>query len=74
MKYKYNGDGAGVPGLPHEISEAEYASFNREQVKALEDALKSGVYVEAAPSRKFIKKSIEAGASPSPEPTEGDRS
>jgi len=47
-KYKYVGDGAGVPGLPHEISQAEIDQFNELQAAGWSAALSSGLYVEVA--------------------------
>jgi hypothetical protein len=51
MNYKYIGDGAGVPGLPHEISDEEA------QAQGLSDllmaAIANGSYVEAPP--RFAK-------------------
>lgn len=38
--YKYIGDGAGVPGLPHEIPEAESAAYGDQ----LKSALEAGLY------------------------------
>ena len=44
--YKYNGDGAGVPGLPHEITQAEIDQFNTDQQAEFEEALQMGLYIE----------------------------
>jgi hypothetical protein len=41
MKYKFIGDGAGIPGLPHEISDAQSPSQISSSSKS-EAALKSG--------------------------------
>jgi hypothetical protein len=38
--YKFIGDGAGVPGLPHEIPEEEAAQYGQ----PLQEAIKSGLY------------------------------
>lgn len=43
-KYKYVGDGAGVPGLPHEISEDEAKEAGIEHL--LKVAIDAGVYVD----------------------------
>lgn len=68
--YKYIGDGAGIPGLPREISEAASASFNKEQLQALKDALAAGQYKEIgadAPAKSKRKMAKD----PKPEPEEG---
>jgi len=44
--YKYIGDGAGVPGLAHEITEVEAAQLSTELAQMLKDAIASGVYIE----------------------------
>jgi hypothetical protein len=44
MKYKYVGDGAGVPGLPHEISDEEAESLGITEL--LKAAVENGSYVE----------------------------
>lgn len=60
-KYKFVGDGAGVPGLPHEIAQAEIDQFNPEQLAEFDAALASGLYVEVTdePVRSKPKKSRE---------------
>ena len=45
-KYIYQGDGAGIPGLPREISEEEINQFNPEQAQTWSDLLAAGAYVE----------------------------
>lgn len=50
-QYIYQGDGAGIPGLPREISEAEIDQFNPEQAQAWSEALASGAYVEVGAPR-----------------------
>lgn len=45
MKYKYIGDGAGIPGLPHEITDEEAAA--RGLTVLLKDAVEAGKYVSA---------------------------
>ncbi len=45
-KYKFNGTGPGVPGLPHEISDEQVAQFNPEQRELLTAAIAAGTYVE----------------------------
>jgi hypothetical protein len=43
-QYRYVGDGAGVPGLPHLISDEEAKALGVTQVLA--DAIKNGSYRE----------------------------
>ncbi len=43
--YKYIGDGAGIPGLPHEITDEEAAE--RGLSALLQDAIKAGAYKAA---------------------------
>ncbi len=43
--YKYVGNGMGVPGLPHEVSEDEAVELG--VLHILNDAIKNGSYVEA---------------------------
>lgn len=43
--YKYVGDGAGVPGLPHQISDEEAIALGL--TVQLNDAVKAGVYAKA---------------------------
>lgn len=45
-KYKFNGTGPGVPGLPHEISAGQAAQFNSEQTELLKTAVAAGTYIE----------------------------
>lgn len=42
MKYQYVGDGLGVPGLPHQISEEEAKELGLESL--LHDAIENGNY------------------------------
>lgn len=44
MKYRYVGDGLGVPGLPHEISDEEAEALGVAPV--LNEAVLNGSYVE----------------------------
>jgi len=50
MKYIYVGNGAGVPGLPHEITDEEAQELGVEDV--LRDALNNGAYVSCAATEK----------------------
>ncbi len=45
-KYKFNGTGPGVPGLPHEISDEQVAQFNPGQRELLTAAIAAGTYIE----------------------------
>lgn len=45
-KYKFVGDGIGVPGLPHELTDEDVAALGVE--KLLEEAVKNGNYVEVS--------------------------
>lgn len=42
MNYKFIGDGMGVPGLPHEITDDE--ALELDVVELLEDAISNGNY------------------------------
>ena len=59
--YQYVGDGAGVPGLPHQVSDEEAAALGLTEM--LNDAVKDGVYVEtgAKPKSKSIPRPSVAG-------------
>ena len=46
MQYKFTGNGAGIPGLPHLISQEEIDQLGPDQVKTWKAALESGSYVE----------------------------
>lgn len=46
MKYKFVGDGVGVPGLPHEITREEAQQLGVEEI--LDAAIANGNYVEAS--------------------------
>jgi hypothetical protein len=60
-RYKFVGDGAGVPGLPHEISQEEIDLFSPGLKKVFEDALAAGSYELAdqaeQPRKAKLKKS-----------------
>jgi hypothetical protein len=45
MTYKFVGDGTGVPGLPHEITDAEAKELGVSEI--LKEAVKNGSYVES---------------------------
>jgi len=42
--YKYNGIGAGIPGLPNVITEETAEKFNDEQTRIFKNAIEAGVY------------------------------
>lgn len=50
MNYRYVGDGEGIPGLPHEISDDEAAELGVSEI--LKAALENGSYVEEKPSSR----------------------
>jgi hypothetical protein len=47
MTYKFIGDGAGIPGLPHMISQVEIDQLSPGLKQSFEDALAAGAYAEA---------------------------
>lgn len=47
MKYKFIGNGMGVPGLPHEISDEEAEQLGVAEL--LRNAVSNGNYVPATP-------------------------
>jgi len=49
-QYRFVGDGAGVPGLPHELTDDEARRLGVESLLA--DALKIGTYQEIAGSEE----------------------
>lgn len=58
MKYQYVGDGAGVPGLPHVINDAEAAALGVTEL--LQQAVANGSYapeVTPTPIERGEKKS-----------------
>ncbi len=44
MKYKYTGEGQGVPGLPNEVSKQEAKDLGLADV--LKECIKAGIYKE----------------------------
>ena len=46
QKYIFVGNGAGVPGLPHEITQAEIDQFNPDELAIWQAALDNGLYIE----------------------------
>jgi hypothetical protein len=70
-KYRYSGNGVGVPGLPHEIDQAEIEQFNETQAMEWQEALSMGLYVEVTDAPAPVRKSKKtAGA----QPAEGEQS
>lgn len=45
MKYFFTGNGAGVPGLPHEIMQADIDAMSPEELALFQDAVADGIYV-----------------------------
>lgn len=64
LKYKYIGDGAGVPGLPHEITQAEIDQWNDDQAREFSEALQAGLYVEVT-DPKPVRKPRKTESAPS---------
>ncbi len=56
MQYKYNGDGAGVPGLPHEINDEQAVELGVQDLLSL--AIEAGVY---APVSTATPRAMRAG-------------
>lgn len=44
-KYKYVGNGLGVAGLPHEISDEEAKALGSDVAALLKEAVRNGTYV-----------------------------
>jgi hypothetical protein len=49
-RYRFIGEGAGVPGLPHELTDEEARALGVEEL--LQAALANGNYVEMTPTRE----------------------
>lgn len=62
MKYIFNGNGAGVPGLPHVVTQADIDAFNPEQLAMFQDSVASGVYVQQVTDVKHSKPKIKETA------------
>jgi len=58
-KYVFVGSGAGVPGLPHELTDEEVVELGVR--KLLRGALKAGSYKEVKPEKKTSKKELSDG-------------
>jgi len=56
MKYKFVGEGMGVPGLPHEISDEEAIEMG--VVELLQAAIENGNYVEEAMPESIPEKEM----------------
>jgi hypothetical protein len=57
-RYRFVGEGAGVPGLPHELSESE--AWRLGVGGLLADALASGIYKEIGVERPKTPRSLTA--------------
>jgi hypothetical protein len=51
--YRYNGDGAGLPGLPNEVSEEEAQKLGMADV--LKNAVAVGLYVEVKGQKSKVE-------------------
>lgn len=60
MKYKYIGDGAGIPGLPHEISDEEAARDGLTEL--LKAAIENGKYIESTPRPSTAERKTRSSA------------
>lgn len=49
-KFLFVGSGAGVPGLPHELTDDEARELGVEKI--LDEAVKTGTYKEVKPPKK----------------------
>ena len=58
-EYKYVGNGMGVPGLPHEVSDDEAAGLG--VLHILREAIENGSYVEAPSVLRTSPPNIPAG-------------
>jgi hypothetical protein len=58
-KYVFVGSGAGVPGLPHELTDEEAREPGVKEI--LRGALKAGTYKEVKPEKKTSKKELSDG-------------
>jgi len=54
MKYKFVGNGRGIPGLPHEVSDEDVKVLGMEEV--LKAALKNGNYVKVEEKKSKVEK------------------
>ncbi len=60
MKYKYTGDGAGIPGLPHEITDEEAKELGL--VDLLKEAVQNGSYAPQSDSGPLFGRRKEKSA------------
>lgn len=72
MQYKYNGDGAGIPGLPHLISQEEIDQMNEGMRNEFEAALATGAYVEINESAELPTELSSRKRTRKPSPAEGE--
>lgn len=66
--YVYKGDGAGIPGLPHRLTEEEAANLPAELAKQFRAALDAGVYAEESAGRVETE-SVKPRPQPARKPT-----
>ena len=64
-RYRFIGDGAGVPGLPHELTEEDAHKLGVETL--LMEALKNGAYEEVTPHTSLGAKPPKASKAPAQE-------
>jgi len=68
--YLYKSDGAGIPGLPHRITEDEVKALPAEVARQFQAALEAGVFVEESagrgdvPSRSVSSRKFEKVVAP----------
>lgn len=66
QRYRFAGDGLGVPGLPHEVSMQEAIELGVKEL--LEGAVKNGAYVAIRVIVETMKRASSAGALTLPSP------
>lgn len=45
MRYLFVGSGAGVPGIPHRVTQADIDAMTAEQLAEFREAVSGGIYV-----------------------------
>lgn len=60
-KYRFVGEGMGVPGLPHEVTDEEAAALGMSEI--LDEAVKNGSYVEVEGQRSKVEGKVERKSS-----------
>lgn len=56
--YIYKGDGAGIPGLPHRVTDEDRKSFAPEAEKQFQSALEAGVYVAESSGGVYAESNV----------------